>query len=682
MSFLYPLFLLASLSLLIPILLHLFNLRKYKKTYFPNIGFLENVLITTKKSAQIQQKILLLTRMLLLLALVFAFAQPFLKKNKSGIEHEHIVLYIDNSLSMSYAEHQKTLLEKAKESALAYVQGLAPDAAITFIHNDQLSLKLVTGREKVIELIQNLTYSSYSFDLKKAIQNIERASKESNNVKHQLILISDFQKSDFTQELKLQDKLPIDIVVVDVRDDDYQNLYIDSTYFLNPFIDPNQSNKLVVHTQYVGSKNNIQSNIQVQVENQVVAMANSVFNENDKAIDTFDIKFSKPGWQTLTIALQDKKMSIDDTFYMALKNNPNLSCLVISNQTLSPYLQAAFNSFPNFNFKQVSINEAINIDWSAFSFAIFQNVTNVPNVLMQKLKLYVEQGNSVLLIPDIATNQGLANFSNEMQTILPITLSDVDTSTQQVSKLYQSHTLVEDVFAVVPDNVRLPATNIRYVSQSKVSANEDKIMTFKDGSSFLSVFYLEQGQIFFMFSPLDIRANNFMSTNYFAPILYKMATQARGGFVYSHFIGSDKPIFIPESGSGGRVTWQIQMKEQQVIPIQKPYGNGLQLFTDKQVNMPGVIQIANGVNDQSFYVGMNVAGSESDIRKISNDDLENYVAPLSIQFVKPTSLLGSNTLTTQSTNNWWMICAVLALIAIILETFLLVRKKKKVLKVA
>ena len=69
MSFLYPNFLFASILIVIPIALHLFNLRRYKKVYFSNVQMLEDIQITTKKSSQLKHLLVLLTRIFFILAL-------------------------------------------------------------------------------------------------------------------------------------------------------------------------------------------------------------------------------------------------------------------------------------------------------------------------------------------------------------------------------------------------------------------------------------------------------------------------------------------------------------------------------------------------------------------------------------------------------------------------------------
>ena len=43
MQFLYPGFLFALAAIAIPIIIHLFNFRKFKKVYFTNVAFLKEI---------------------------------------------------------------------------------------------------------------------------------------------------------------------------------------------------------------------------------------------------------------------------------------------------------------------------------------------------------------------------------------------------------------------------------------------------------------------------------------------------------------------------------------------------------------------------------------------------------------------------------------------------------------
>ena len=116
MQLLYPAFLWAFSALLIPIAIHLFNLRRPTRTVFTNVAFLKEVKNSTNKSKNLKHLLVLLCRLVLLAALVLLFAQPFLpaKTNQAALTGKAVIL-IDNSYSMqaSMEGNDKSLLDFA-----------------------------------------------------------------------------------------------------------------------------------------------------------------------------------------------------------------------------------------------------------------------------------------------------------------------------------------------------------------------------------------------------------------------------------------------------------------------------------------------------------------------------------------------------------------------------------------
>ena len=86
MNFLYPVFLFALFSLAIPIIIHLFNFRKYKKVYFTNVRFLKELKHESESKSKLKNYLILAARLLTLTCLVLAFAQPFIPNKSATIK--------------------------------------------------------------------------------------------------------------------------------------------------------------------------------------------------------------------------------------------------------------------------------------------------------------------------------------------------------------------------------------------------------------------------------------------------------------------------------------------------------------------------------------------------------------------------------------------------------------------
>ena len=78
MSFLHPYFLFGLTAAVIPIIIHLFDFRKTKKVYFSNTQLLHQVKESTQSFYNLKHLLILLSRILFIIFLVIAFAQPYL----------------------------------------------------------------------------------------------------------------------------------------------------------------------------------------------------------------------------------------------------------------------------------------------------------------------------------------------------------------------------------------------------------------------------------------------------------------------------------------------------------------------------------------------------------------------------------------------------------------------------
>ncbi len=124
MNFKHPEVLYFLFLLVIPILVHLFQLRRFKKEYFTNVQFLKELSIQTRKSSTIKKWLLLLTRLLLLTFLILAFAQPFFAAKESKKNTNEMYIILDNSYSMQAKGRKGELLKRAIQDLLEH----APEA--------------------------------------------------------------------------------------------------------------------------------------------------------------------------------------------------------------------------------------------------------------------------------------------------------------------------------------------------------------------------------------------------------------------------------------------------------------------------------------------------------------------------------------------------------------------------
>src|SRR5476651_564200 len=98
MHFLYPAFLFALSALAIPVLIHLFNFRRYQKVYFSNVQFLKEVQEQQSSRKNLKERLILAARLMALAFLVLAFAKPYIpgKNAANAGKQQAVSIFVDN----------------------------------------------------------------------------------------------------------------------------------------------------------------------------------------------------------------------------------------------------------------------------------------------------------------------------------------------------------------------------------------------------------------------------------------------------------------------------------------------------------------------------------------------------------------------------------------------------------
>src|SRR5690606_4987622 len=291
MQFKHPELLYALFLLLIPIIVHLFQLRKFQKEAFTNVAFLKKVTLQTRKSSQLKKWLTLLTRLLLLACIIFAFAQPFTAKTNAFKTKSETVIYLDNSFSMQAKGDQGDLLKRAVQDIISHVP---ENNILSLLTNDN------TYRNTTIKAIKNdllqLDYSSKSLTYDAALLKAKTLfSKEKNTLKH-IVFISDFQQQATTFN-PTTDSLT-NILAVKLDPVNINNVSIDSAYISSS----TASNfELTVELKHTGTPI---ENLPVSLYNGDQLIAKTSVTMNQEAKTTFSLP---------TNTLVNGKISIDDT---------------------------------------------------------------------------------------------------------------------------------------------------------------------------------------------------------------------------------------------------------------------------------------------------------------------------------------------------------------------------------
>src|SRR5579864_1106078 len=130
-----PWFLAGLAGLALPLYLHLLKRQRNPPKAVPSLMFWETRIQSSTRHRRLNYLLLLSLRLLVLLALILAFANPFINRNAAALASNRIVLLVvDNSFSMRAG----TRLPDAKDAAMAVLAGKGPARAQVAAFGSQL----------------------------------------------------------------------------------------------------------------------------------------------------------------------------------------------------------------------------------------------------------------------------------------------------------------------------------------------------------------------------------------------------------------------------------------------------------------------------------------------------------------------------------------------------------------
>ena len=134
MHFLHPGYLWFLSLVALPVVIHLFNFRRYKVLQFSNLRFLQQLQQESDKRNKIKHWLVLLARILTIACLVLAFAQPYIPfTNNSAADNAVVSIYLDNSFSMRNTRDGVANFELARRKAVEIIKAQKESAHIQIL---------------------------------------------------------------------------------------------------------------------------------------------------------------------------------------------------------------------------------------------------------------------------------------------------------------------------------------------------------------------------------------------------------------------------------------------------------------------------------------------------------------------------------------------------------------------
>ena len=602
MQFKHPELLYALLLLVIPIIVHLFQLRRFQKVAFTNVQFLKNISLQTRKSSKIKKWLTLLTRLLLLACIIIAFAQPYIADSNSFNTKSETVIYLDNSFSMQAKSNNGTLLNKAVQDI---IENMDDSVQITLFTNDNSFINTTTKAIKN-DLIQ-LKHSPNQLSYEAVILKGKKAfSKDGSSIKN-LVLISDFQqkKEAFPNET---DSL-INFKLVQLKPENRNNVAIDSVYISNLDV-----NTLELSVKLKNQGNEIET-LPVSLYNKENLIAKSSVSIKDTAETMFtiplDVAFDGK------IVIEDANLQYDNTLFFNINNRERIKVLSI-NQSDDAFLRKIYSD-DEFEYTSVKFNALNYNTLETQNLIVLNELNEIPNSLITAIKSFTDNGGYVVIIPSkesilLSYNQIVANY------LLP-SFNTSNPTEKKITSINFSHPLLANVFDKKVTNFQYPKVNSYYpFSDSRGSS----ILNYEDGSSFLS----ESNHAFAFSAALNEENSNFKNSPLIVPVLYNIGKQSLKVPQLYYTIGQENTIDISTQLQQDNILTLV-VDENSVVPLQQTYANKVELKTNEYPDIAGILAV-NNKETTLQNLSYNYNRNESDLNYLNLSAMDNVDSNSSI----------------------------------------------------
>ncbi len=669
-GFLYPLFLIAAASLAIPVLIHLFNLRRYKTVLFPHTRFLKNIQLRSRRQSQVRYKWLLALRLLFLGVLILAFAQPFFAGNKALNATRNLqVIYIDNSPSMSLKKGARSLLDIACDAARRQVQEAPTGTKFLLLSNDKPTSWQPQSADKTVNEIASLEASPAGKTNTQLLATVQSLLQSENVPGADLYYYSDFQRNAFTAHADATLLKGITFHGIAIQAQDPSNVFIDTAFLATPVLQTGQPARLIVRSRFTGKAPADVPVLQLSINGQVKSAASLKFN-NSVSTDTLSFSVNSAGWQRVQLTVNDAGLRFDDTFRISARSAPSLSVLVLNEGGGNPYIQAAFRSYSGFRVMEESATAA-SPDWKDYNLVIFNGITRMDDAVARHMGTALQSGQSFVIFPGKTRNTEALNAA--LRFAGDIRITGFDTSVQAATALQQGADLVKDLFEQIPPNVQLPTASWHYNIQSGLTANGQSVLSFRNGDPFLAKYTPSKGALYLLATGADPQSGNFPSSYFFVPFLYQMAMQSRGGDVYALTTGAQQSAYLPLSNTGDRNMVHLYGEGGlDAIPPQRPSAGGVDIFVDAAVQQPQFYKLAAASGD-SAVVALNAPRTESALEGWDMAVLKRSWSGKDATWQSADELKESAAAGRSGSFPLWKLCIILALLLLAAETWLLTR---------
>ncbi len=637
MKFLFPSFLFALLAIAIPVIIHLFSFKRHKTVYFSNVDFLKDIKKESKKQSRLKQLLILATRILTIIFLVFAFAQPYIPTNQDARKQPNqlVAVYVDNSFSMNALSEQGQLLEIARNKALEICLAYPSGTKFQLFTNDlEPKHQHVLNKEQFIQQVSEIQASPAVVPLSLIYNRFASQHPDlSDNTDKNLYFISDFQRSisdpaNFEENNIFSYYLPLE-------PNEVANLYIDSCWVEVPAHRLRQEETVYVKIRNSSNQDYQNLPIKLFLNDSLKSITNFSVEAQNDIVAELKYNNNSSGLQLGRLEISDYPFTHDNNWYISYKVDKNLKALAVHNNSEESkegleYLTALFEN-DNYVLLDVMNEQNLQVNRLADYNTIFLvGLENYSSGFLNELEDVVQNGSSVVLFPETSNLPALNNVLSDFGAKR---VSGIDSTTQEIAQIEFENDFYDKVFKKQEENPVMPEISGHLRFETPTQTDEADLLTFQNGDKALSQLSFGDGKVWVFSFPLNKENEAFANDILFVPTVYNFVLNSLPRQELSFTVGENTFWNIPRNiafnmNSGFEI--ENRKTGDKLVPASTISGRKTRLEFGNQITSDGHYLVENDGNIIAA-MAFNFNRKESDLRYFSAMALKEKLIELQLK---------------------------------------------------
>jgi len=640
MSFLNPVFLLALISVGIPLVIYLLNIRKPRKVHFSTLAFFDVLKTTSLKRIKIKRWLLLAIRCLAVVMLVLAASRPFLPPlmgfEGGDNQPKSIGILVDNSPSMQQIDSGGPYFEQAVSTASSVTE-LAGNGDRIFLevtNGESVNSPGLTANAARAEMTELKTRNSGNY-LAERVQNLANRLRDSPEPVNIIYLITDGQSSQFSKIDDIRETYEsVSVQLFKIGNESQNNVAITDVK-LTGGRDGDGEIELDATVRNLGSNDVRNYFLSLETDGELITQRVVNLDANSEQLYRLGFVPDDSELTRVVLIVEGDEYTFDNRRYVAIQKPDEQNILVLQAENssrsfqsyLNPLLEAAIDQNSNLRVDYSGMNSSIFSEIDKYDTIVMDGLEVIPEYAVQELVQWIQQGKGMLFLPsakgDISNYNLLLQFAGAGRYENVVGSYGSFQAVDRLSVLTEGHPVLDEMFEKPEDEqLRINAPEIFYYYRHEdrsSSGDKFEIARTQTGETLLTEYKVGNGIMVVSGIGSDPGWSNFPVKPLFAPLLYKTVlylTSVENQGLKEHILGNPFNSLLAQNPESVRLIY----KDTEILPDLQQVYRGTQILYHAENWTPGWVEIQTGEKKLLYAINQNTM--ESDFKTLSVKKLE------------------------------------------------------------